>query len=135
VNYSGWSDLELWKKLLSSDRLSRKKSIMKPSELTAFKKLPWKVTAYRAHRPNEIDWLSYTLNPVIAARFAREREVENVTTYKISRSAILVLFLRRGEEEIIVLDKERAIYQNDVQVIAVGERITAEGDGATEDEN
>jgi len=33
VSYSGFSELELWKKLFSSDRAKKKKSIMKPSEL------------------------------------------------------------------------------------------------------
>lgn len=108
VSYSGYSDLNLWKNLFSSDRPGRKKSIMKPSEVKAYDQLPWFVTAYRAHRKNETDWISYTLNKEIALRFAKERKVTSIKEYKIKKRDILALFLRRNEEEIIVLDNNKA---------------------------
>lgn len=106
VGYSGHYDLANWKALFSSDRPLRKTCIMKPSEVKAFDYLPNVITVYRAHRPNETDWIAYTLNPEIAKRFARERGVTQIHKYKVNKRHVLALFLRRGEEEIIVLDKE-----------------------------
>ena len=104
VSYSGYSDLNLWKSLFSSNRPNKKTSIMKPSEMQAFDRLPGIVKAYRAHRPGETDWISYTTDIEIAFRFARERKVDKVTQYMIPKGYITALFLRRGEKEIIVLD-------------------------------
>lgn len=106
VSYTGYSDLELWKQLFSSGRSKRKKSIMKPSEVKAYDYLPYFVTAYRAHRPNETDWIAYTLNKDTAFRFASERGVSSISEYKTKKTDITALFLRRGEDEIIVLDRE-----------------------------
>lgn len=110
VSYSGFSDLELWKKLFSSNRAKRKKSIMKPSELNAFENLPWFVTVYRAHRLGEKDCIAYTLNKDIAYRFAMEREVNLIKEYKVKKKDITALFLRREENEVIVLNKENLIF-------------------------
>lgn len=44
----GFSDIELWKKLFSLDRIQRLKSIMKPSEVKEFEYLPYFITVYRA---------------------------------------------------------------------------------------
>lgn len=107
VSYSGWSDLELWKRLFSANRPRKKTSIMKPSELKAYEHLPWFVTAYRSHRKNETDWIAYTLDKNIAIRFAKERGVKSIKEYRIKKKDIIALFLRRGEQEIIVLDKEK----------------------------
>lgn len=108
VSYSGYSDLNLWKTLFSSNRPSKKTSIMKPSEVQAFDKLPGIVKAYRAHRPEETDWISYTTDIQIAFRFARERKMDKVAQYMIPKGYITALFLRRGENEIIVLDHRGA---------------------------
>lgn len=107
VSYTGYSDIELWKKLFSSDRSQRLKSIMKPSELREYEYLPYKVIAYRAKRPNETQWIAYTLDLEIAKRFAKERCVKEIHTYEIKKKDILALFLRRGEKEIIVLDENK----------------------------
>lgn len=107
VSYSGYSDISLWKKLFNSDRPKRRKCIMKPSELKAFEQLPYLITIYRAHRPNEEDWIAYTLDPVIAERFAKERGVNEISEYKVKKRNVLALFLRRGEKEVIVLDKSK----------------------------
>lgn len=108
VSYSGHSDLSLWKRLLSSSRKGRETSLMKPDELEAYKALPDVVAAYRAHREGENDWISFTLNPVTAARFAVERGVTEVSEWQIFKRDILAIFLRRGEEELIVLDHKKA---------------------------
>lgn len=117
VSYSSHSDLGLWKKLFSSSRGKRKQCIMKPSELKTFEQLPYFVTAYRAHRPGEIDWIAYTLDPIIAARFAKERGVDKVSEYKIKKRDIIGLFLRRGEQEILVIDKEKIHFVNEIDVV------------------
>lgn len=113
VSYSGFSDLDLWKKLFSSDRAKKKKSIMKPSELAALDHLPWFVTVYRAHRPKENDCIAYTLNKDIAFRFARERGVNTIKEYQVKKKDIAALFLRRREEEVIILDKEKVKFIRD----------------------
>ncbi|RDY70363.1 hypothetical protein DXT76_13590 [Halobacillus trueperi] len=114
VSYSGWSDLNLWKKLFSSNRPNKKTSIMKPSELKAFRKMPNMILAYRAHRPNETDWISYTLEKQTAERFARERGVTSIHRYLIKKSDVCALFLRRGEDEILVIDKDKVTLKEEI---------------------
>jgi hypothetical protein len=107
VSYTGFSDLSLWRKLFRSGRPKRGSSIMKPSELDAFERLPDKFIAFRAHRPHETDWISYTLDIEIAKRFAKERDTE-VTPYTICKKNCIALFLRRDELEVIMLDPKKA---------------------------
>jgi hypothetical protein len=107
VSYTGFSDIKLWKQLFGSKRNCRMRSIMKPSEVEAFAKLPSVVEIYRAKRPNETEWIAYTLDFDIAKRFARERGVKTVHKYEISKNEVIALFLRRGEREIIVLDESK----------------------------
>lgn len=116
VSYTGWSDLHMWKELFGSDRPKRKDCVMKPSEVRRYDFLPPKVTIYRAHRPNEEDWIAYTLDLEIAKRFAAERGVTEIKQYLVNRKDILALFLRRGEQEVIVLDKTKIIYQQTIQL-------------------
>ncbi|WP_197080912.1 hypothetical protein [Gordoniibacillus kamchatkensis] len=92
---------------------------MKPSELTEFHKLPEVIIAYRAHRPCETDWISYTLDRNIAERFALERKVDHIAQYQLRKRDVLALFLRRGEQEIIMLDPKKA---GRPQYLSVGER-------------
>lgn len=113
VSYSGHSDLNLWRKLFRSGRKKRSSSIMKPSEFEAFKKLTDTIIAFRAHRPGEEDWISYTLDIETARRFARERG-SVVTVYKLSKKDCLALFLRRGEFELIMLDPKKARFRSEV---------------------
>jgi hypothetical protein len=105
VSYTGWSSLDIWKELFGSNRPRRTKSIMKPSELKVYAMLPYFVTIYRAKRLGEVDWIAYTLNLQTAIRFANERGVKEIHEYQVKRTDILALFLRRGEEEVIVLDR------------------------------
>lgn len=116
VSYTGFTDLELWKRLFSSTRKKQKESIMKPSELRLYNYLPYYVTAYRAHRPNEEDWIAYTTNWKVALRFARERKVLQIAEYQIRKKDILAYFNRRGEDEIILLDKEKAMFGQDIVI-------------------
>lgn len=107
VSYSGWSDLELWKRLFRADRKQRATSLMKPSEWEAFKKLPDRFTAYRSHRPDETDWISYTLDRELADRWTIERG-GLTQAYTLKREYCLALFLRRDEKEILMLDPRKA---------------------------
>lgn len=117
VSYSGWSDLDLWKRLFSSPRKYRETSLMKPSELAFYRALPETIHAFRAHRPGEEDWIAYTLSSDVAARFAAERGIESVGLYEIPKAAALAYFTRRGEAEILVLDKANAKWLRDVPVV------------------
>lgn len=117
VSYSGKSDLSLWKQLFRSDRPRRSTSLMKPSEFEVFKALPDKITVYRAHRPHETDWISYTLSPPEAARFARERGVSEIVEYRIRKKHALALFLRRGEQEIIMLEPHKSERVRTIKVV------------------
>lgn len=117
VNYSGWSELALWKRLFSSSRPNKQTSLMKPDEYAIYQRLPELIRAYRAHRPGETDWIAYTLDPQIAARFAVERGVSEVTEYVIPRNEVLALFLRRGERELLVLNKGSVLRSEAIAVI------------------
>lgn len=107
VSYSGWSDLYLWKHLFRAGRMKRATSLMKPSEWEAFKRLPDRFTAYRSHRPNETDWISYTLNEEIADRWTEQRG-GHTQAYTLKRKDCQALLLRRNESEIIMLDTKKA---------------------------
>jgi hypothetical protein len=117
VSYTGWSDLDEWKRLFASTRPLRDTSIMKPSELEIFRELPEMLTLYRAHRANEKDWISYTLLPVKAAEFAQRRAVDLVAEYRVAKADALCLFLRRGEFEVLVLDKGKAEFVRELPVV------------------
>lgn len=111
VSYSGHSDLNLWRRLFQAARPGRKTSIMKPSELRAFNELPNKFTAYRALRPNETDWISYTVDKALADRWALERG-GYVQAYTLNKLHCLALLLRRGESEILMIDKKKAMRED-----------------------
>ncbi|GKU79808.1 hypothetical protein [Paenibacillus sp. L3-i20] len=124
VSYSGHSDLNQWKRLFSDDkRESRLTSIMKPSELTAFNLLPNQIVAYRAHRQNETDWISYTLDKALAERWVRQRG-GYLRSYELSKEDCIALFLRRGESEILMLDPKKA-----------SQNVGVDGDGNDQDES
>lgn len=116
VSYTGFSDINLWKKLFSSDRPQRLKSIMKPSEVREYDYLPYIITVYRAKRPGEKQWIAYTLDLEIAKRFAKERNVNKITKYEVKKKDILALFLRRGEKEVIVLDETKPKFIEEIEV-------------------
>jgi len=107
VSYTGFSELQLWRRLFGSARGNRLTSLMKPDEYAVFSHFDDTVKCYRAHRPGEQDWLSLTLQRDTAARFARDRDVSEVVEYEIARGDIYCLFLRRGEFEILVMDNRQ----------------------------
>lgn len=117
VSYTDFSNINLWRRLFQSKRPNRGTSLMKPSELTAFHALPDEFIAYRAHRPGETDWLSYTLDKLTAARFARERGIHSVHAYLIQRCDVLSLFLRRGEQEILCLDPGAKVFAFEIRIV------------------
>lgn len=116
VSYTGWSELSLWRNLFSSGRSNRSISIMKPSELIAFNKLADSLTVYRAKRENESDCIAYTLSIDVAKQWALRRNVKVIHEYRVSKKCVLALFLRRNEEEIIVLNPNDAILTNTLTV-------------------
>lgn len=122
VSYTGWSDLSAWTRLFASARPGRETSLMKPSELARFQALPDPIVAYRAHRPNESDWISYSLDPQEAGAFARRRQVDQVSQYRIPKAHVLCLFLRRGEAEVLVLERTHAEHLRDIPVVVTAER-------------
>lgn len=107
VDYTGWSDLAMWRALFGSKRPQRETSLMKPSELRAFNALPGTLRVFRAHRPGETEWISFTLSLQRASHFASLRGVAEVVEYTIPKAACIALFLRRDEYEIIALDAPR----------------------------
>lgn len=107
VSYSGWSDLNLWRKLFRARRRRRETSIMKPSEYRQFRKLPAELTVYRAHRIGETDWISYTTDCELAERWARQRG-GYVKKYRLKKKDCIALFLRRGESELLMLEPKKA---------------------------
>lgn len=119
VGYTGYSDLNMWKRLLGSDRSKRETSIMKPSELRLFHGLADPLILYRAHRPNEQDWIAYTLSAEKAAVFAKQRGVDKVREYRVPKAEALCLFLRRGELEVLVLDKGKAEFVQELTVLLI----------------
>ncbi|BDI33356.1 hypothetical protein CCAX7_54070 [Capsulimonas corticalis] len=125
VSYTGFSDLEMWKKLFSSPRKNRETSLMKPSEFVVFRQMPDQITVYRAHRPGETDWIAYTVAPQTAARFAYERGADCIHAYQVDKADVLALFLRRGEQEILVLDKSRVQFVREIEVVIAGSADTA----------
>lgn len=116
VLYTGFSELSLWKKLFRAQRPFRRECLMKPIELEYFKKLPLHVACFRVHRPAERDWISYTLDAVTAGCIGVRRGVSDVHEYRIKRSDILALFLRRGEYEVLCLDRRKARFVNFVPI-------------------
>lgn len=118
VSYSGWSELDLWIRLFSSRRPNRLSSLLKPSELQAFHQLPEMLPVFRAHRPNEKRWISYTIVPEIAVKFAVNRGVDAVTQYIAQKSDMLGLFLRRQEFEVLILDQSRVEFVRHIPIVS-----------------
>ncbi|WP_199438673.1 hypothetical protein [Vibrio owensii] len=119
VSHCEGSDLQLWKRLFASSRHNRKLSVMKPSEVQELDALEEKVTIYRAKRPNERDAIAYTLNINFAIALARHRQMDEIHEYTVDKSNILALFLRRNEQEVIILNSDSV---NPVKTIRYSEK-------------
>lgn len=102
VSYSGFYPLKNWIRLFKEKKDHREICIMKPYELEAFGKLPEKIIVYRAHRPDETEWISYTTSLLTAERFSRERK-GIIQRYIIDKKDCIAFFLRRNEFELIRL--------------------------------
>ena len=98
----------LRRNLFSRSRPDCKRSPLKPDEVRAVNDLSPLVSAYRAHRLGEVDWIAYTFKRETAFRFARERGADQITRYAIPKRTIVTLFLRRGEHEVLALDQTSA---------------------------
>lgn len=109
------TNINLWIKLFSSNRDNRLTSIMKPSELIEFRKLPERISVYRAHG-TESNWISYSLDYMVAVKFALRKGVREIKEYECFRRDVLALFLRRNEKEIIVLDKNKVRYVSTIRI-------------------
>ncbi|MDT2422424.1 hypothetical protein P7D66_08545 [Enterococcus avium] len=107
VKEAAVAPISQWMRLFSAKRPNRRISLMKPNEMALFKKLPNKLTVYRDHA-DETDWISYTLNPQTAIKFANMKNVNEVAEYKLKKHDCLALFLRRDEMEVLCMDKELA---------------------------
>lgn len=114
VNDSSIASVSTWKTLFQEKRPNRSISLMKPDELSEFKKLPNKLILYRAHSKDETDWISYTLNLETAIRFAKGKKVNEITEYRVKKNQCLALFLRREENEILCMNNESV---NERQII------------------
>ena len=121
ISYTGHTDIAVWRELFSSPRKGREEGLMKPDELRAFRKLPDPLMLYRAHRVGEWDWLSYTTDPQVAATFALRKGMDAIYEYTAPRSAAMALFLRRGEEEILLPDLQAVSLVRKIAVIVGGE--------------
>ncbi len=119
VQYTGRSDLALWKRLFSSERPHRDACLMKPTERRLFNGLPKIVHCYRVHRADEQEWVSYTLDRDTATKLAVVRGINQIHEYRIPRKRLLCLFLRRHEYEVLCLETR---YARNCGVIEVKER-------------
>lgn len=119
VSHTDGTDLSVWKSLFKSSRANRTTSLMKPSELRDFENLPDEITAYRAHRPGETDWIAYTLDPYQCVRFCLKRKADHIVQYKINKSDCFAHFTRRAESEIVVLDKALPLMVRDHGVLTL----------------
>lgn len=104
VEFTGHTSMGLWKELFNNSRPDAD-CLMKPHEIVKLNSLPDEVECFRAHRHKEKDWISYTLEESIALKFLVMRPRGVIKKYVVKKGDIRALFLRRGEMEIIVLDK------------------------------
>lgn len=102
VNYSGFSDLKVWRRLFASNRPGRETSLMKPSELAVYRSLPDEISAFRATRDGITDWISCTMDIGVAMRLSTTRSGP-VIPLTVRRSDCIALFLRRSERELLVI--------------------------------
>lgn len=111
VSYSGWSDLDLWKRLFALNRMKmdKRRCLMKPAEWERFVAMSSKILAFRCHRKGEQDWIAYTISRAVVERLHWQRGPEiRIAAYEIQKQDVIAFFDRRGEEEVIVLDKSKA---------------------------
>lgn len=117
VSSNEGASLNRWRCLFESKRQDRLTSIMKPSETEAFNKLENEIFVYRAESPNEEDRIAYTLSLKTALMFANIKKTNSVSEFKVRKQDIHCIFLRRDEDEVIILNPKNAIKQREIKVI------------------
>jgi hypothetical protein len=75
---------------------------MQIHELELYANLPTQVDVYRAHDWYNFSEISWTLNREVAIRLAAARNYPRISHANIHKQQIVALFLRRGEQEIIL---------------------------------
>ena len=100
------ADIATWKQMFSARRSNKEISLMKPSELKTLKSLPNKITVYRAQKPDELDWISYTTSLKVLLQFARINRSTRTIRGTVKKRDITALFTRRDESEVLILDKK-----------------------------
>lgn len=108
IAHSEQAPTALWQELFSSQRPHRSACLMKPTELKYFRELPKEVSCYRAHSPAGDGFIAYTLDLDTVRKFASIKGIDTITEYLIPKKHLLALFLRRGEYEVLCLDKDKA---------------------------
>ena len=106
INEVDGLDVSLWKMLFSSDRINKKTSLMKPSELRRFNRMPDEIIIYRAKRKGEEDWIAYTVDFEYASRVAALRGVDVVHEYVVKKEDVTAVFLR-NKMNVLVLDNRK----------------------------
>lgn len=103
--------LEAWKKMFSMAKDNKEIGLMTKKELKVYHSLPKYVKAYRIHKTNENDWISYTLSFRTALNFVKDYSEQctygGTDSCLINKDDISAYFDRRNEQEIIVLDKNK----------------------------
>jgi hypothetical protein len=69
------------------------------------------------YKAKKTEGINYTLFPQEAAKFARKRGVDKVSEYLITKADVCAIFLRRGEFEVLVLDRTKAELIREIPVV------------------
>lgn len=100
-----------WRELFNYP-IKGKEYIMKPFEHRVLSILPEQVECYRVHHPQEKDWISYTISEWAAKRIAldyqKHNAFESIEKFVVNKKDISFYFGRTGEDEIIILDRNKA---------------------------
>lgn len=101
---NGWSYLDQWRELFSSDRAHRE-YLMDWDEQLAYQSLADTVTVYRGCQPNlNEDGISWTLKRDKAEWFAKRFSKDGIVIEKqISKRDIIAVFTGRNEFEAVIL--------------------------------
>lgn len=97
-------NIAVWRELFKSRRPNKQVSLMKPDEFKAYRSLPSKVIVYRAVKACAPEGIAYTLDINVAKEFALRKGADQICEYRVKKRDILALFLRRQEQEVIILD-------------------------------
>lgn len=123
IKQSDFMAANLWRKFFSAKIPNKEISLMKPNEYKAFRNLPNKIKVYRAKVKDESDWLSYTTNFKVAQKFAFKEKVDEISVGIVKKRNVDALFLRRGEDELLILNKPSVKQKSIIKVMhVIGEK-------------